>query len=141
MSSDANIKPPTAKSIASYVSKGAARVRKVQQHRHMASESMRETDYKGHHIIIRTTYSIEVDGVPVTGHVGVTNDGRVHYHAVPNAAFPSAIDLVKQLIDIFPDDFGSTEGPPDPHGSRRMQMPDRRRLSRPRRSKKGQRRK
>src|SRR6185503_1730971 len=67
--------------------------------------SIREADYKGHHIEIRTTYEIEVDGVPVTGHLGVDNEGRVHYHPVPNASFASAVDLVKQLIDSFPDDF------------------------------------
>lgn len=68
-------------------------------------ETVREDDYKGHHIVIRTRYELEVDGRPLTGHLGVTNDGRVHYHAVPNLSFPSAIAMVRQLIDAFPDDF------------------------------------
>ena len=68
-------------------------------------ETVREDDYKGHHIVVRTRYEIEVDDRPVTGHMGVTNDGRVHYHAVPNLSFPSAIAMVHQLIDAFPDDF------------------------------------
>ena len=68
-------------------------------------ESVREATYRGHHIVVRTTYRLEVDGVPVEGHMGVTNDGQVHYHAVPNLSFASAIDLMKQLIDTFPDDF------------------------------------
>ena len=57
-------------------------------------ETVREDDYKGHHIVVRTRYEIEVDDRPVTGHMGVTNDGRVHYHAVPNLSFPSAIAMV-----------------------------------------------
>ncbi|MDQ3893843.1 MAG: hypothetical protein M3292_04135 [Actinomycetota bacterium] len=73
-------------------------------HEH-AVESVREDDYRGHHIVVRTRYSIEVDGRPVTGHLAVTNDGRVHYHAVPNLSFTSAVDLVRRLIDAFPDDF------------------------------------
>ena len=108
---------PTTKSIASYVKKGAPEVRKAQRHHHEASETVREADYKGHHIVVRTIYHIEVDGVPVTGHVGVTHDGLVHYHPVPNAAFSSAIDLVKQLIDVFPDDFPERGNASDPHGS------------------------
>ena len=92
MSTDESAARPTARSIADYVKKRAADVRKIQGHQHPVSESVREADYEGHHITIRTTYAIDVDGVPVTGHIGVAHDGRVHYHAVPNAAFPSAID-------------------------------------------------
>ncbi len=75
-------------------------------------ETVREDDYRGHHIVIRTTYRIEVDRRPVTGHLGVTNDGRVHYHAVPNLSFASAVDLVRRLIDTFPDEFerGARDG-------------------------------
>ncbi|MGH3997455.1 MAG: tyrosinase family protein [Pseudonocardiaceae bacterium] len=51
----------------------------------------------------------------IEGHMGVANDGQVHYHPVPNLGFSSAVDLVKQLIDIFPDDFG-TQAPGHPHG-------------------------
>jgi hypothetical protein len=77
-----------------------------QGHGHAAgTETVREATYAGHHIVIRTTYHIEVDGMPIQGHMGVTNDGQVHYHAVPNLGFASAVDLVKQLIDTFPDDF------------------------------------
>jgi len=72
--------------------------------------STREVTYKGHHIVIRTTYQIEVDGHSVRGHMGVTNDGQVHYHAVPNLSFASAVDMVKQLIDTFPDDFDEGGG-------------------------------
>ena len=70
-------------------------------------ESVREADYEGHHIVVRTRYQVEVDGHMLMGHMGVTNDGQVHYHPVPNVAFPSAVELVKKLIDIFPDDFAA----------------------------------
>jgi hypothetical protein len=85
-------------------------------HRGDAVETVREDDYRGHHIVVRTTYEIEVDGRPVTGHLGVTNDGRVHYHPVPNVSFASAIDLVRQLIDTFPDEFEGAPPPPPEHG-------------------------
>jgi hypothetical protein len=109
-----SLRRPDEKSIAAYVKKNAAKVKKVLHHRHKISETVREDEYKGHHIVVRTTYEIQVDGVPVTGHLGVTNDGQVHYHPVPNVSFPSAIDLVKQLIDVFPDDFAG-----DMHGDGR----------------------
>ena len=86
-------------------------------HGHDSSmESVREATYRGHHIAIRTTYRIEVDGRPIVGHMGVTNDGQVHYHPIPNLGFASAVDLVKQLIDTFPEDFeaGAAPGQPDP---------------------------
>ena len=98
---------PTPTSIASYVKKNARLVKKAQKHKHQSSESVREADYRGHHIVVRTHYEIEVDGRVVMGHMGVSNDGQVHYHPVPNLSFASAVDLVKQLIEIFPDDFGS----------------------------------
>ena len=77
---------------------------------HGPLETVREVEYAGHRILIRTTYEIEVDGRPVVGHLGVANDGRVHYHPVPNLSFPSAVDLVQTLIDTFPDDFQGDGG-------------------------------
>jgi hypothetical protein len=96
---------PTPQSIASYVTQNAAHVKRAQTHGHGKMESVREADYEGHHIVVRTRYQVEVDGQMLLGHMGVTNDGQVHYHPVPNLAFSSAVDLVKRLIDIFPDDF------------------------------------
>src|SRR6185437_11280165 len=101
------IERPTVNSIDSYVKKHASHVGETQGHQHPTSETIREADYEGHHIVIRTTYQIEVDGKPVTGHMGVTDDGKVHYHPVPNISFASALDMVKQLINIFPDDFNN----------------------------------
>lgn len=112
-----SITRPTVKSIGSYVKKHAAQVEGTQGHHHATSETIREADYEGHHIIIRTTYQIEVDGTPVTGHMGVTNDGNVHYHPIPNMSFASAIDMVKQLIDVFPDDFPAAGAKSSAHGA------------------------
>jgi hypothetical protein len=69
-------------------------------------ETVRTTIYHGHRIVVRTRYSVEIDGRPLDGHLGVTDDGAVHYHALPNYSFGSALDLVKQVVDSFPDDFG-----------------------------------
>lgn len=108
---------PTPKSVASYVAKNAEKVKKVQLQTHQGMESVREAEYQGHRIVVRTRYEIEVDGQMVMGHVGVTNDGNVHYHPVPNLSFPSAIEMVEKLIDIFPDDF-SKNGPRRAHGGK-----------------------
>jgi hypothetical protein len=70
-----------------------------------ASESVREDHHEGHHIVIRTTYQITVDGKQLTTPIGVDNDGEVHCHALPNYQFTSAIDMVKRLISLFPEDF------------------------------------
>jgi len=43
----------------------------------------------------------------------VGNDGRVHYHAIPNQEFESAVDMVKRVIDLTPPDSWPTQ--PDPH--------------------------
>ena len=115
MPSQNQINRPTMKSIGSYVKKHAPQVEEAQRHQHEASETVREADYEGHHIVVRTTYQIEVDGVPVTGHLGVTDDGQVHYHPIPNMSFASALDMVRQLIDVFPDDFSNKGGMPAGH--------------------------
>lgn len=65
----------------------------------------RRDSYGGHEIVIRTTYEISIDSEAVGGHVGVGNDGRVHYHPLPNYSFTSAVEMARQLIDSFPEDF------------------------------------
>ena len=93
---------PTVQSIAGYIKKYTAKTKPMPHHH---GESTREAEYKGHKIIIRTTYEITVDGQPVTGHINVSNDGDVQYHAIPNFSFGSAVDLVRKLIDVFPTSF------------------------------------
>jgi hypothetical protein len=114
---------PTPRSIAAYVKKNAARARKVQQMHHGESVITRQTEYKGHHILVRTKYEVEVDGKPVMGHLGVNDEGSVHYHPIPNLRFDSALDMVKKIIDVFPDDFGPHADPHSgsgTHGSQGM---------------------
>ena len=77
---------------------------------HMAP--MREADYNGHHITIKTTYEIKIDGKPFMGTLDVSNAGTVHYHGMPTAGFASALDLVKSVIDVFPDEFAAGSGGP-----------------------------
>lgn len=96
---------PTPTSIAAYVKANAARARKAQHMHHGESVVTREADYKGHHIVVRTKYEIEIDGKPLMGHMGVTDLGDVHYHPIPNLSFGSALDMVKKVIDVYPDDF------------------------------------
>ena len=104
---------PTPKSIAAYVKSNAARARKAQQMHHGESVVTREADYKGHHFVVRTKYEVEIDGKPLMGHMGVTDSGLVHYHPVPNLSFASALDMVRKIIDVFPDEFGPG-AKPDP---------------------------
>jgi hypothetical protein len=67
--------------------------------------SIRKDEYKGHKISITTTYDIEVDGKKIFPPLHVNNNGSVSAHIVPNYASSSAIELVKILIDSFPEDF------------------------------------
>ena len=73
-------------------------------------DSVREIDYKGHHVVVKTTYDVTIDGKPFQADLGVTNGGDVHYHGMPNVAFASALDLVKAVIDTFPTEFGKGKG-------------------------------
>jgi hypothetical protein len=68
-------------------------------------ESLREVEYRGHKITIRTHYEIRVDGKPLAGHIYVDNSGRVSSHAMPTYSFVSTVDLIKKLIDAFPANF------------------------------------
>lgn len=70
-----------------------------------AHTSVRTAAYSGHTIEIRTTYEVSIDGQPLEAHMEVSDDGNVHYHALPNYATSSAVDLIRQVIDRFPDDY------------------------------------
>lgn len=80
-------------------------------HMHGPIVSVREDSYNGHQIVIKTTYEITVDGEPLTAHVELSNDGSAHCHGLPAYRFLSVVDMVRALIDNFPDDF-----PTDEHG-------------------------
>jgi hypothetical protein len=70
-------------------------------------QSVREIEYNGHKITIYTQYQIKVDGKAFSGHIYVDNRGKVSAHALPNYSFVSAVDLVKKIIDEFPDNFAT----------------------------------
>jgi len=63
--------------------------------------SDREATHDGHLIRIETTYLITIDAAPLEGHMEVLDNGSVHYHGLPNYAVPSAVDLVRLVIDHF----------------------------------------
>lgn len=74
-------------------------------HSHQASESVRQEHYKGHHIIIKTSYDVTVDGKKFDAALAVSNAGNVEYHGMPNVGFASAVDLMRSVIDQFPQEF------------------------------------
>ena len=86
-----------------------ARPKKKMAHRG-PMKILRTETHKGHDIRIETTYKITVDGKVVSGHLDVTNSGHVHYHPLPNHSASSAIEMVRTIIDSFPDDFPSGKG-------------------------------
>lgn len=61
--------------------------------------STRTALHHGRKIKVKTTYRIEIDGEPLTLHTSVTNDGKVHYHGLPNYAFASALEMAKAIVD------------------------------------------
>jgi hypothetical protein len=67
--------------------------------------SLRTAEHNGHTIEIRTTYDVRIDGEPLAAHMSVSDNGSVHYHGLPNYAEASAVDLMKRVIDSFPDDY------------------------------------
>ena len=80
---------------------------------HDHSPSIRHDHYKGHHIVVKTTYDVTIDGKKFTPPLDVSNAGTVQYHGMPNVGFPSALDLLKCIIDQFPEEFpaGGREKP------------------------------
>lgn len=70
--------------------------------------SLRVADYGKHKIEIATAYTVRVDGrkVPVT--IEVWQNGNVFCSALPHYSPASAVDLVKMLIDTYPDDFAGS---------------------------------
>jgi hypothetical protein len=75
---------------------------------HGASVTVRTATHRGHEIRIETTYRITIDGQEFAGPLEVLDNGAVHYHGLPQYAVPSAIELMKRVIDYF-----GTEPPAD----------------------------
>ena len=81
-------------------------------HDHGEAVSVRSASHRGHEIVIRTRYEIEVDGRPFNPAFTVDLGGRVHYHGLPTQDFASMVDLVRKAIDAVPDDFGQGDDEP-----------------------------
>ena len=75
------------------------------QHGMSAPSSSRHFQHSGHSVIIRTKYSLEVDGVEHPLHATIGEDGRAVIHALPYKAYASIVDLVRDLIDGYASDF------------------------------------
>ena len=69
-------------------------------------ESVRTATHCGREIVIRTCYEITVDGKPLSSHLSVDDQGNLHTHALPEYSFSSAVDVVKKIVEAFPDEFG-----------------------------------
>lgn len=84
-------------------------------------ETLRTAQHRDHDIVIKTTYDIRIDGQRVAGHLELGNDGRLHYHGLPNYGWNSAVDMCKQLIDSFPADFpGRAKKPRKPSAPKKQ---------------------
>lgn len=86
-----------------YLKKGGLKLPKEYQlpeHKHQEEfATLRESCYRGKEIRIETTYKIMVDDQPFTVHTSVSNDGSVHCHSLPNYSFPSAMEMLKHIVD------------------------------------------
>lgn len=80
-------------------------------------ESKREFTHKNHHILIKTSYEIQIDNMSVGGHIFVDDFGHLSCHAFPNYSFSSAVDLIKKIIDKYPIEFESDKKEVHEHGS------------------------
>lgn len=99
LESFANIRSP--RSLAEYL----AGLPRQYEHPHDHMQSIRHDEFRGHEIKITTEYTIEVDGSPLSLHIGISNDGTAHCHGLPAYKFHSLVGLVKALIKYFPEDF------------------------------------
>jgi hypothetical protein len=61
--------------------------------------SVRVFDHRGHRVQIATSYEITVDGERWDQHIEVLDDGNVVYHGLPQYLVPSAVDMVRAVID------------------------------------------
>ncbi|MFE4254267.1 hypothetical protein ACFRU3_33135 [Streptomyces sp. NPDC056910] len=96
-----------------------------QPHHHGPLTSIRQDEFQGHRIVIKTTYEVTVDGAPFAAPLMVSNDGHVHCHALPTYEFLSAVDTIRALIKNFPDDFPGGGLGGDDNGGHRDHHPHR----------------
>ena len=80
----------------------------MEPHGKHEATSVREMTHNGHNIKIITTYRVEVDGKPAGMHLSVDEDGQVYTHATPFVTYASAVDLMKEVMDAYPDAFSQS---------------------------------
>lgn len=69
-------------------------------HHHGDGEAgVREVRYRGHEIKVATRYEVTIDGEPWPGSMQVMANGSVVSHDLPQYVVPSALDLVRAVID------------------------------------------
>lgn len=108
-------KAATPASMAGYLRKRVG----AQGHHAGHGTSVRETVHSGHRILLETIYRVTIDGREVDLGITVDDAGQVHCHSLPTYQFASALDMVKTLVDQFPDDFrGSRPGGKTGHAHR-----------------------
>lgn len=83
--------------------------------------SVRTAEHNGHLITLTTTYRVEVDGKVLRIPLMVDDSGNVHCHSLPNYQFDSALDMIRAVIDAFPEDF-----PPAPAKGTKAAKPTKR---------------
>jgi hypothetical protein len=64
---------------------------------------VRRFTYRGHEVEIVTRYEVTIDGELWDQHVEVLDDGSVTYHGLPQYAVPSAVGLIRKVIDYEED--------------------------------------
>jgi hypothetical protein len=70
---------------------------------HGHGDGVRRFTHRGHEVEIVTRYAVTIDGEPWDQHLEVLNDGSVSYHGLPQYAIPSAVDLIRKVIDYEED--------------------------------------
>jgi hypothetical protein len=81
----------------------------IEPHGMHDATSVRELTHNGHVVRIITTYRVEVDGKPAGMHLSVDEDGQVYTHATPFVTYASAVDLMKEVMDAYPDAFSEAD--------------------------------
>lgn len=77
----------------------------INPHAGHEATGIREFSHNGHTVRVITTYRVEVDGNPVRAHLSVDEDGQVYTHATPFVTYTSATDLMKAIIEAYPESF------------------------------------
>ncbi len=82
---------------------------------HGKMKTKRTLEHLGNAIEIETTYAIKINGVVYKTHVMLGEDGGLTTHAIPYRIFQSMPDLIKALIELYPNEFNNHQN--HHHGS------------------------